>query len=90
MPPLQYQPYVSQPSASFWSAVTSLKLDKQGLDDSQITIHGWYEQGRSVIDREAAKNDGSDVKIIGIDGSVCVGADAFGGEGEKCVIRKQT
>ena len=83
MPPIVYQPFSSQSSPSFWSAVNSLKLDKQGLDDSQLTISAWYEEGRSVKDRDTPRRLDEDAKVIGIDGSVSLGAGAFGGDGER-------
>ena len=84
MPLLQFQHLSSRASPSFWSAVNSIKLDKQGLDDSQLSITGWLQEGRQVLDREASSSSGeSSNAIIGVDGSVGVGAGAFGGEAER-------
>jgi len=82
MPPLQFQPLCSQPTPSFWSAVNSLKLDRQGLDDSQLPVHGWIDEGKEIIVRDASAGKGDARKFIGVDGSVFVGAGAFGGEAE--------
>ncbi len=83
MPPLQFQPLPSQPTPSFWSAVNSLKLDRQGLDDSQLPISAWLEEGRQIVDRDASIGKGDRPKYTGVDGSVSLGAGAFGGEGER-------
>lgn len=80
MPFVQFQPLASQPTPSFWSAVNTFKLDRQGLDDTQILIHGWLEEGRRVVHRESGGDDGR--KLIGFDGCLTVGAGAFGNEGE--------
>jgi ubiquitin-like modifier-activating enzyme ATG7 len=83
MPPLQFQPLSSQPTPSFWSALTSHKLDKLKLDDAQQTITAWLEEGREVVDREAASSSGGGGGTVGVDGVLGIGANAFGEEGER-------
>ena len=83
MPLLQFQQLSSRASPSFWSAVNSIKLDEQGLDDSQLSITGWLQEGRRIVDREALTSSEESENFIGVDGSVGVGAGAFGGEVEK-------
>lgn len=82
MAPLQFQPISSQPTAAFWSALTTLKLDKLKLDDTEVEIKAWLEQGREVRDREAKSDDGGDT-VIGVDGVLGVGSGAFGEDGER-------
>lgn len=76
MPPLQFQPYVSQPTPDFWSALTSLKLDKLKLDDSSLAIHAWVEEGRSIpnLNKLTGLKEG---QSVGVDGSVVLSATAF-------------
>lgn len=76
MAPLQFQPYVSQPTPEFWSAVTSLKLDKLKLDDSSLAIHAWVEEGRSIPDLNKFTGI-KEGKSVGVDGSVVLSATAF-------------
>jgi ubiquitin-like modifier-activating enzyme ATG7 len=82
MPPLQFQSLSSQPTPSFWSALTSFKLDKLRLDDTQQTITAWLEEGRQVVDKEVASSSVAG-RMVGVDGVVGVGGGAFGDEGEK-------
>ena len=79
MPPLQFQRLLSQPTPAFWSALTNLKLDKLKLDDTEQPISGWIEEGREIVDREAKEGQA----LIGVDGSLGVGATAFGEDGER-------
>lgn len=81
MAPLQFQPISSQPTAAFWSALTALKLDKLKLDDSQVDITAWLEQGREIRDKEAKVED--ETGLVGVDGVLGVGSAAFGEEGER-------
>lgn len=76
MAPLQFQPYVSQPTPDFWSALTSLKLDKLKLDDSTLPIYAWVEEGRGIanVDKLTGRKEG---KSVGVDGSVVLSATAF-------------
>ncbi|KAL1408414.1 Autophagy protein 7 [Vanrija albida] len=76
MAPLQFQPLVSQPTPEFWSSLTSLKLDKLRLDDSEIPIHAWLDEGRQVVNanRLTGKVAGDDVAV---DGSVLLDESAF-------------
>lgn len=76
MTPLQFQPYVSQPTPEFWSAVTSLKLDKLKLDDSSLAIQAWVEEGRSIPDLNKLTGI-KEGKNVGVDGSVVLSATAF-------------
>jgi ubiquitin-like modifier-activating enzyme ATG7 len=80
MAPLQFQPISSQPTAAFWSALTSLKLDKLKLDDSEVDIAAWLEEGREIKDKEAKAGESSGV---GVDGVMGVGSGAFGIDGER-------
>lgn len=81
MPPLQFQPLASQPSPAFWSALNNLKLDKLKLDDAQQPILGWIEEGRQIVDREAAGAG----RTVGVDGALSVGGGAFGESAERRV-----
>lgn len=76
MPPLQFQPLTSQPTPEFWSALTSLKLDRLRLDDSIQPIHAWVDEGREVanINKLTGKVEGQNVYV---DGSVFLPATAF-------------
>ncbi|KAH8084102.1 hypothetical protein HD553DRAFT_39955 [Filobasidium floriforme] len=53
MPLLQFTPLQSRPSASFWSSLTSLKLDTLKLDDTERDILGFLDEGMLVKDRGA-------------------------------------
>jgi hypothetical protein len=55
MPLLQFTPLQSRPSASFWSSLTSLKLDTLKLDDAERDVLGFLDEGMSVKDRSASK-----------------------------------
>jgi ubiquitin-like modifier-activating enzyme ATG7 len=69
-----------------WSALTSHKLDKLKLDDAQQTITAWLEEGREIVDREAAaSSSGGGGGTVGVDGVLGIGANAFGEEGERWV-----
>ncbi|OCF37606.1 E1-like protein-activating enzyme Gsa7p/Apg7p [Kwoniella heveanensis BCC8398] len=83
MPVLQFQPLTSRPTASFWSALTSYKLDKAKLDDSIQSIEGWMEEGRTIQDTDATFAHQGDERFIGIDGSLVVAGNAFGDDIEK-------
>jgi ubiquitin-like modifier-activating enzyme ATG7 len=86
MTPLQFQPISSQPTAAFWSALTALKLDKLKLDDAEVSITAWLEQGKEVRDKEVKAGEGS--RTVGVDGVLGVGSAAFGGEGERSVASR--
>ncbi|WRT65053.1 E1-like protein-activating enzyme Gsa7p/Apg7p [Kwoniella shivajii] len=77
MPVLQFQPLNSQPTPSFWTALTSRKLDDFKLDDSTQSIAGWLEEGREIVDNHMRMTD-QQTTNIGVDGSVTVGGNAFG------------
>lgn len=77
MPVVQFQPIRSQPTPEFWTAVTSLKLDKLGLDDSVVPVHAWIEEGRD------APNDSGNQHAIGMDGALVLSASAFEAPGTK-------
>nr|XP_031861869.1 E1-like protein-activating enzyme Gsa7p/Apg7p [Kwoniella shandongensis]KAA5528941.1 E1-like protein-activating enzyme Gsa7p/Apg7p [Kwoniella shandongensis] len=83
MVPLQFQPLSSQPTPAFWSTLTSLKLDKLKLDDTQQQVVGWREEGKSVSDRDTAGENAQGSMQVGIDGSLTVGGNAFGGSEER-------
>lgn len=85
MPPLQFQPYVSQPTPDFWSSLTSLKLDRLKLDDPLLPLHAWVDESRVIPDfnRLTGVTKG---KNIGIDGSVVLSATAFDAPGEAFVV----
>ncbi|OCF41825.1 E1-like protein-activating enzyme Gsa7p/Apg7p [Kwoniella heveanensis CBS 569] len=83
MPILQFQPLASQPTPSFWSALTSYKLDEARLDDSPKLIDGWLDEGRSLEVTGGGAGRGKLQESAGIDGSVNVGGNAFGDDIEK-------
>ena len=56
MPLLQFTPLQSRPSASFWSSLTSLKLDTLKLDDTERDVIGYLDEGMMVKDRTASKD----------------------------------
>lgn len=56
MPLLQFTPLQSRPSASFWSSLTSLKLDTLKLDDTERDVYGFLDEGMTVKDRTASKD----------------------------------
>lgn len=69
---LRFDTLTSHPSPSFWSTLTTLKLDKMKLDDTPRQITGYLEQGRRVVDREAKAGEKDEIWIggsIGIDGN---------------------
>ncbi|WVN87646.1 E1-like protein-activating enzyme Gsa7p/Apg7p [Cryptococcus depauperatus CBS 7841] len=70
MPPLLFQPLASQPTPSFWSALTSLKLDRLKLDDSALPIKAYYQLGKSVTTQDST---GLGEERVGIDGCLVVG-----------------
>ncbi|WVR04403.1 E1-like protein-activating enzyme Gsa7p/Apg7p [Kwoniella sp. DSM 27419] len=84
MPILQFQPLSSQASPSFWTALTAHKLDHAKLDDAPVSISGWMTQGRVQGLNHKSSTPGDDPKhsVVRIDGSVHVGANAFGGDSE--------
>lgn len=81
MPPLQFQQLSSQPTPAFWSALTSVKLDKLKLDDTRLTITGHLSEATQTVDREKAAGpsggEESSDETIGIDGVLAVDGDAF-------------
>lgn len=74
---LQFQPLRSQPTPEFWTSLSTLKLDKLGLDDSVIPIHAWIEEGRQVSTTSQSKIDGSGPAAVGVDGSMVLSSTAF-------------
>jgi hypothetical protein len=56
MPLLQFTPLQSRPSASFWSSLTSLKLDTLKLDDTERDVLGFLDEGMLVKDRGAGNS----------------------------------
>ncbi|WVF70102.1 E1-like protein-activating enzyme Gsa7p/Apg7p [Kwoniella sp. CBS 6097] len=83
MPVVQFQPLSSQPTPSFWSALTSHKLDNAKLDDSSLSIRGWLEEGRSIASGKSSSAHDQSRQLAGIDGGINVGGNAFGDEIEK-------
>ncbi|WVQ97783.1 E1-like protein-activating enzyme Gsa7p/Apg7p [Kwoniella sp. CBS 9459] len=83
MPVVQFQPLSSQPTPSFWSALTSHKLDEAKLDDSFKLIRGWMDEGRSFAVSSNSNSTDGHQQQAGIDGSVSVGGNAFGDDIEK-------
>lgn len=49
VPILQFSPLHSQPTPSFWSTLTSLKLDRLKLDDTPQEIIGWLKAGNYAL-----------------------------------------
>lgn len=49
---LQFEPFQSALSQSFWAALTKLKLDVLGLSEAEVPVHGRYSRGR--LDRAGA------------------------------------
>ncbi|WVW78776.1 E1-like protein-activating enzyme Gsa7p/Apg7p [Kwoniella bestiolae CBS 10118] len=81
MPNLQFQPLASQPTPAFWTALTSHKLDKAKLNDDEQQITGWLEEGRQIHDHEGPSGSSSS-SVVGIDGNISVGGNAFGERSE--------
>lgn len=79
--PLQFQPISSQPAPAFWAAVNALKLDKLKLDDALQSLTAWLDEGRVVLDKEAAAGQ----EHVGVDGALTLSGEAFGEE-ERCVV----
>lgn len=90
MPPLQFQQLSSQPTPGFWSALTSVKLDKLKLADTRLTITGQLSEARQTVDREKAQAPAdSAVSVdgaVGIDGVLSVDAEAFAEEAATQVL----
>lgn len=80
MPPLQFQPLASQPSPSFWAALSAHKLNHLKLDDSQLQIRAYLEPAKRIL---INKENAADKADVGIDGSLVVGGEAFEDEGGK-------
>ncbi|KAK4052542.1 Autophagy protein 7 [Microbotryomycetes sp. JL221] len=57
--PLQFLPWQSTLSPSFWSALTQFKLFVSRLDDAPTSIEATYERGRALIDRETGEQVGT-------------------------------
>lgn len=76
MSPLQFQPFSSQPSPEFWSALTTLKLDKLRLDDTSLPVHAWVDEGREIVNTNKLTGH-VEGNPVGVDGSVLLGAGAF-------------
>lgn len=53
---LRFSPLQSQPTSSFWTALTSLKLDRLKLDDSLQEIQGWIRPGSYARPRDGETN----------------------------------
>ncbi|KAE8539178.1 ubiquitin-like modifier-activating enzyme ATG7 [Cryptococcus gattii VGV] len=78
MPPLQFQPLASQPTPSFWAALSAHKLNHLKLDDSQLQIRAYLEPAKRIL---INKENAADKADVGIDGSLVVGGEAFEAEG---------
>lgn len=48
---LQFAPFASQISPSFWTSLASLKLDELQLSDSKVSVAARYSTGKSTYDR---------------------------------------
>lgn len=83
---LQFQPIRSQPTPEFWTSLAALKLDKLGLDDSVVPIHGWVEEGREF--RSSSLHDPVGSAAVGMDGSLILPATAFDAPGAKLVMNE--
>jgi ubiquitin-like modifier-activating enzyme ATG7 len=52
---LQFAPFASQVSSSFWASLAKLKVDRLQLSQENVALSGKYSIGRSVIDRMTGK-----------------------------------
>ncbi|KLT39874.1 ubiquitin-like conjugating enzyme [Cutaneotrichosporon oleaginosum] len=80
MTTLQFQPLQSQPTPEFWASLTSLKLDKLGLDDSVLPIYAVVDEGRQILAHVTSKepqSPASDVHQHLVHGGVILSAAAF-------------
>ena len=56
--PLQFAPFSSTISPSFWQALTTLKLQVLKLNDEPVPISASYTRGRTVKDRLTGESVG--------------------------------
>ena len=52
---LQFAPFSSQISSSFWASLAKVKVDRLQLSQESIEVLGRYSMGRSVVDRATGK-----------------------------------
>ena len=55
MPIVQFAPFSSTVSPSFWHALTDLKIDVLRLADDALPVNATYSIGRSIKDRETGQ-----------------------------------
>lgn len=49
--PVQFAPFATQISPSFWTALAALKVDRLQLSDDTVPVRAWYTVGKSSVDR---------------------------------------
>lgn len=80
MTTLQFQPFQSQPTPEFWAALTALKLDKLGLNDSVLPIHAIVDEGRLIAaptQHQLSQDAPQQVRQHSVHGGVLLPATAF-------------
>jgi ubiquitin-like modifier-activating enzyme ATG7 len=80
MPIVQFAPFSSTVSPSFWHALTDLKIDVLRLSDDALPVTATYTVGRSIKDRETGQE-------IALGCNLSVGDGAFDvSDGQKSCV----
>jgi ubiquitin-like modifier-activating enzyme ATG7 len=58
MPVVQFNPFTSSVSPTFWKSLSQLKIDVLKLSEESVPITASYTAGRSVTDRETGVDVG--------------------------------
>jgi ubiquitin-like modifier-activating enzyme ATG7 len=64
---LQFAPFASQVSSSFWASLAKVKVDQLQLSQDNVQVLGQYTVGRSVTDRTTGEEVALPVALL-IDG----------------------
>lgn len=52
---LQFSPFASTLSPDFWTAFTKLKIDSLKLSEHPVVVHGSYQAGKTILDKETGQ-----------------------------------
>ncbi|KAJ3047182.1 Autophagy protein 7 [Rhizophlyctis rosea] len=77
---LQFEPFSSAVTSTFWHALSKNKIDLYKLDDSLVDINGYYSTGHLQGKSGDTSSTAAGTNDEAVPARLCVGDDAFGGK----------